>query len=172
MQQPCRTTGAQQQQSKNKMINTRTTLFTLSQVQKTYDFGNIENCEQIIDITLIYCSLISILSCTMCVEIHTEGPLLSCRNMYLCTYCLLLLPLLKEIFHFKGRLIDNVVGFSIVPAAGNGTLTHHVYVSLISSQIKTVSKTCDFRLAQYRLALLNSPQEEAYEHLFEKLLVI
>ena len=37
-----------------KMINTRTTPFTLSQVQKTYDFGNIENCELNIDFTLTY----------------------------------------------------------------------------------------------------------------------
>ena len=62
--------------------------------------------------------------------------------------------------------------FSTFPAAGGGTLTHHLYVSLVSSQIETVSKTCHFKLLlqQYCLALLNSPQEEAYEHLFTGLL--
>ena len=35
--------------------------------------------------------------------------------------------------------------------------------------MERVSKTCHFELGQYRLALLNSPQEEAYEHLFKGL---
>ena len=69
-----------------------------------------------------------------------------------------------------GMLIDNVVGFSTVPAAGDGTLTHALYVSLVSSQMETVSKTCHLKLGQYHLALLNSPQGEAYEHLFGCLL--
>ena len=63
-----------------------------------------------------------------------------------------------------------VVGFSTVPAAGDGTLTHHLYVSLVSSQMGAVSKTCHFKLGQYHLALLMSPHEEAYKHLFEGLL--
>ena len=86
------------------------------------------------------------------------------------TYYLLLLPLMKEIFLFKGRIIDDVVGFSTIPAAGDGTLTHHLYVSLVSSQMETVSKTYHFKIGQYHLALLNSPQEEAYKHLFGGLL--
>ena len=78
--------------------------------------------------------------------------------------------MLKEIFHFKGRLIDDVMGFSGVPLAGDGTLTHHLYVSLVSSQMETVSKMCQFIVGQYQLVLLNSPQEEAYEYLFKDLL--
>ena len=35
--------------------------------------------------------------------------------------------------------------------------------------MERVSKTCHFELGQYHLALLNSPQEEAYEHLFKDL---
>ena len=35
---------------------------------------------------------------------------------------------------------------------------------------KSSSKTCHYKLGQYHLALLNSPQEEAYEHLFKGLL--
>ena len=108
----------------------------------------------------------------MCVEIHTQGPSLACRICTSGTYCLLFLPLMKEIFHFKGRLIDNVVGFSTIPAAGDGTLTHLLYVSLVSSQMETVSKMCLFKIGQYHLALLNSPQEKAYEHLLGHLLVI
>ena len=82
------------------------------------------------------------------------------------TYCLLLLPPLKWIFHFNGMLIDNVVGFSTIPPAGDGTLTHDLYVSLVSSQTETVSNMCHFKLGQYHLALLNSPCEEAYKHPF------
>ena len=37
------------------------------------------------------------------------------------------------------------------------------------SQMERVSKTCHFNLGQYCLALLNSPQEEAYKQLFEGL---
>ena len=88
------------------------------------------------------------------------------------TYCLLLLPLTKEIFDFKRRLIDNVADFSTVPAAGDGTLTHLLYVSLVSSQKETVSNVCLFKIGQYHLALLSSPQEEAYKHLFGGLLLI
>ena len=76
------------------------------------------------------------------------------------TYCSLLLPLTKEIFHFKGRFIGNAVGFSIAPAAGEGILTHLLYMSLVSSQIETVSKMCLFKIGQYCLALLNSPKKE------------
>ena len=76
---------------------------------------------------------------------------------------------MKEIFLFKEMLIDDVVGFSTIPAAGDGTLTH---TSLVSSQIDTVYKTSPFKIGQYCLALLNSPHEEAYEHLFRGLLFI
>ena len=62
-----------------------------------------------------------------------------------------------------------MVGFSTAPPAGEGTLTHDLYVSLVSSQMETVSKMCPFKLGQYHLALLNSPKEEAYEHLFRGL---
>ena len=79
---------------------------------------------------------------------------------------------MKEIFHFKGRLIDDGVGFSTIPAAGYGILTHLLYASFVSSQMETVCKMCLFKIGQYHLALLNSPQEEAYEHLFRGLLVI
>ena len=79
---------------------------------------------------------------------------------------------MKEIFHFKGRLIDDMVGFSTIPAAREGILTHLLYVSLVSSQMETLSKMCLFEIGQYHLALLNSPQEEAYKHLFGGLLVI
>ena len=46
---------------------------------------------------------------------------------------------------------------------------HHLYVSLVSSQMERVSKMCHYKLGQYCLALQNSPQEEAYKHLFEGL---
>ena len=36
--------------------------------------------------------------------------------------------------------------------------------------METVSEMCHFKLGQYHLALINSPQEEAYEHLFKGLL--
>ena len=78
---------------------------------------------------------------------------------------------MKEIFHFKWRLIDDVVGFSTAPTAGEGILTHLFYVSLISSQMETVSKICLFKIGQYCLALRISLHEEAYEHLFRGLLV-
>ena len=54
--------------------------------------------------------------------------------------------------------MDDVVGFLTVPAAGDGTLTHALYVS---SQMETVSKMCHFKLGQYCLASLNFPEEEA-----------
>ena len=63
-----------------------------------------------------------------------------------------------------------MVSFSTVPPAGDGTLTHDLYVSLVSSQLETVSKMCHLKLGQYHLALLNSPHEEAYEHLYRGLL--
>ena len=87
------------------------------------------------------------------------------------TFCLLLLPLTREIFHFKERLIDDVVGFPTTPAAGEGILIHLLYVSLVSSKMETVSKKCFFKIGPYHLALFNSPQEEAYKHLFGGLLV-
>ena len=63
-----------------------------------------------------------------------------------------------------------MLGFSIFPAAGGGTLTHHLYVSLVSSQMETVSKMCHFILGQYHFVLLNSPHEETHKHMFEGLL--
>ena len=62
-----------------------------------------------------------------------------------------------------------MVGFSTVPPAGDESLTHHLYVSLVSSQMERVSKMCHCKLGQYCLALLNSPLEEAYKHLFKNL---
>ena len=62
-----------------------------------------------------------------------------------------------------------MVGFSILSTAGDTGLTHHLYVSLVSSQMVRVSKTCHFKLGQYHLALFNSPQKEAYKHLLEGL---
>ena len=67
---------------------------------------------------------------------------------------------MKEIFHVKWRLIDNVEGFCTTPAAGEGILTHLLYVSLVSSQEETVSKMCLFKIGQYDLALLNSPMKK------------
>ena len=56
-----------------------------------------------------------------------------------------------------------------MPPAGYEILTHHLYVSLTSSQMERVSKTCHCKLGQYIFDLLNSPQKKAYEHLFEDL---
>ena len=78
----------------------------------------------------------------------------------------------KRDLPLQGRLIDDVVGFSIIQAAGDGTLTYHLYVSLVSFQMESVSKSCHFQLGQYHLGLPNSPQKEACKHLFEGLLVI
>ena len=47
----------------------------------------------------------------------------------------------------------------MVPAAGDGTLAHLLYVSLVSSQMETVSKTFLFKIGQYCLALLHSPRK-------------
>ena len=54
---------------------------------------------------------------------------------------------------------------------GGGNLTHLLCVSLVSLLEETVSKTCLFRIGQYHLALLNSPQKEAYEYMFKGPLV-
>ena len=62
-----------------------------------------------------------------------------------------------------------MVGFPTITPAGDKSLTHHLYVSLVSSQMERVSKTCHFKLGQCHLALLNSPQEDAYEHLLKGL---
>ena len=70
---------------------------------------------------------------------------------------------MKEIFDFKWRLIDDVVGFFISPTAGEGILTHLVCVSLVSLLEGTMSKMCLFKIGQYCLVQLNSPQKEAYE---------
>ena len=50
----------------------------LSQVLRTYDFGNFENCELNTEIILIYHWLHSL--CTMC-RIYTKEPPFSCRIM-------------------------------------------------------------------------------------------
>ena len=119
----------------------------------------------------IFCSiLVSILSCTMCVEIYTEGPP-ACRNMYLWYTLPAASSIDKRDLPLQRRLIDEVVGFSTVPIAVNGALTHPLYVSLVSSQMETVSKMCLLKIGLYCLALLNSPHEEAYKHLFRGLLV-
>ena len=99
----------------------------------------------------------------MCVEIHTEGPPFSCRNMYLWYILLLLHSSVKDIIHFKWRLIEDVVGFFISPTAGEGILTHLVCVSLVSFSEEAVSETCCFKIGQYCPALLNSQLKEAYE---------
>ena len=86
----------------------------------------------------------------------------------------MLLPaflLMKGIFPIKWKLIEDLVGFSITPAVGEGILTHLLYVSLVSSQKETVSKMCLSKIGQYHLALFNSPHEEAYEHLLRGLLL-
>ena len=67
---------------------------------------------------------------------------------------------MKEIFHFKRSFIDDMVGFSTVPAAGDGTLTHLLYGLLVSSQMETVSMPCLFKIGQCHVALLNSPQKK------------
>ena len=70
------------------------------------------------------------------------------------------------------KLIDDMVGFSTIPAAVEGILTHLLYVSLVYSQMKTVPNICLFKIGQYHLALLNSPQKEAYKHLLGGVLAI
>ena len=81
-------------------------------------------------------------------------------------YLLFILPPASSIderdLPFKWMLIDDVVGFSTNPAVGEGILTLFLYLSLVSSQMETLSRTCLFKIGQYCLALLNSPQEEAY----------
>ena len=62
------------------------------------------------------------------------------------------------------------MGFSAIPPAGTGSLTHHLHVSLGSSQMERVSKRCHIKLGQDHHALVNSPQQEACKHLFEGLL--
>ena len=106
----------------------------------------------------------------MCLEIDTEGPPDPCRDMSHWYILFLLLSSLKEIFCFKWRLIDDVVGLSITAAAGERILTHLSCMSLVSLLKEAVSKTCLLKIGQYHLALLNSPQGEACEHLFEDLL--
>ena len=56
----------------------------------------------------------------------------------------------SEIFYFLGLKVSIVLEvFQHVPAAGDGTLTHPLYVSLASSQMETVSKMCLFKIGQY-----------------------
>ena len=66
--------------------------------------------------------------------------------------------MVKKIFHFKWRLIDDVADFFITPTAGEGILTHLVRVFLVLLLEETVSKMCVFKIGQYQLTLLNSPQ--------------
>ena len=107
----------------------------------------------------------------MCVEAHTERPLHSCRNMYLWYILLLLLSSTILIFHLKWNIIGDVVGFAATTGAGEGILTHLLCVSLVSFLMGNWSKTCLFEVGQHHLALLTSPQGEAYEQLFGDLLV-
>ena len=95
----------------------------------------------------------------------------ACRNLYL-WYILPPASSINKRDLPLQRLISDVVGFSITPAGVEGILTHLLYMSLVSSQMETVSKMCLFKIGQYHLALHNSPQEEACEHLFGSLLVI
>ena len=88
----------------------------LSQVLKTYDFGNLENCEP--KLRLFDLSSTSILICTTRVEIYTKEPSPSCSFMYLWYIVILIQSLLKEIFLFKWGLIGDVVGFFIHSTAG------------------------------------------------------
>ena len=54
-----------------------------------------------------------------------------------------------------------MVGFSTVPAAGDGTLTHALDVSLVSSQMETVSEMCPFKIGQtLTLTLAESTGEQ------------
>ena len=99
----------------------------------------------------------------MCVEIYTKGSPLSSGVVYLWYILILLLPPVKEIFHFKWRLIGDVVGFFIVPAAGYGSLTHLFVCVRVFFFETTVSKmSLFFNMGQYCLALQNFPQVEAY----------
>ena len=72
-----------------------------------------------------------------------------------------------------------MVGFYTISAAEDGSMTHtlyvslvSLYVSLVSSHMETVSKMCLFKIGQYHFTLLNSSHEEADEHLFGGLLFI
>ena len=56
-----------------------------------------------------------------------------------------------------------MVGFFISQTAGGGSLTHLLCVSLVPLLKETVSKMCLFKIGQYCLGLLDSPQKEAYE---------
>ena len=103
----------------------------------------------------------------MCVENHTEGPPHPCSNMYI---LLMLLSSMKEVFHFKWRLISNAVCFSTTPEAGEGILTHLLCVSLVSLLMGNCVQDMSLMVGQYHLALFNPPQEESYEHLFGGLL--
>ena len=104
----------------------------------------------------------------MCVEIYTKEPPSPCRIMYLWYMVILILPPVKEIFHFKWGLIRDVVGCFILPTVWYESLT--LFSMCLQILKKTVSKTCLFKRGQHCLALLNFPQK-AYEYLFEGLLI-
>ena len=79
----------------------------LSQLLKTYYFGNGENLELNTEIIWIYHQLP--FSFVPCVEIYTKEPPSSCRVMYLIVTWIQ--SPMKEIFHFKWGLIGNLVGY-------------------------------------------------------------
>ena len=56
-----------------------------------------------------------------------------------------------------------MVGLFISPTAGEEILTHLVCVSLVSLLEETVSKMFLFKIGQYDLAPVNSPEKEAYK---------
>ena len=75
----------------------------------------------------------------MYVDIHTEGPSLACRNMYQRYILQPASSIIQKDLPLQRRLIGDVLGFSTMPAAGEGIPTHPFYVSLVSSQMETVS---------------------------------
>ena len=151
------------------MTNTRTTLLTTVPSSQDFDYGKFESCELNIDTTLIYLHLHPLMY-HMCRNLHRKASL-ACRNMYL-WYILPAassinerdLPLQEKAHRQCGGLLHH--------SSSSGWKPDTCFVSLVSSYMETVSKTCLFKIGQYHLALLNSSCEEAYEHLFRGLLVI
>ena len=86
----------------------------------------LENCELKTEIIFIYHQLHSHLY-HVCRSLHKRASVL----LWGCVWYILILLLqaVKEIFHFKWRLIGDVVGFFILLAAGYGSLTLFLYVS-------------------------------------------
>ena len=67
----------------------------------------------------------------MCVEIHTLGPSLVCRIMYLWYKLLSGSPPVHGDLSLQRMIIGNDMGFSIVPAVGARLLTSYLLVSLV-----------------------------------------